>query len=188
MDPCESAQENGSTRERRDYFRIQEVLPVSIRRLEGPCPNAFILAETLPEASASPEQNEEDPDLPAALIHRLTRIETKLDLILARIAAINRDPPPPSRQVCLSASGIQLSTPVPLTEGDTVEVRLMISVEDKTWLVLYGRVSRSVTRVGGETDVAVCFFDMDLAVREALISYTLRRQREQIRRQREEKD
>jgi c-di-GMP-binding flagellar brake protein YcgR len=49
-------------------------------------------------------------------------------------------------------------------------------------------VLRSTPQNGGETDVAVCFFDMDVAVQETLIRYMLNRQREQIRRQREEKD
>jgi c-di-GMP-binding flagellar brake protein YcgR len=60
--------------------------------------------------------------------------------------------------------------------------------QGNTWLVLYGRVLRSTPQNGGETDVAVCFFDMDVAVQETLIRYMLNRQREQIRRQREEKD
>jgi flagellar motor protein MotB len=170
MDLCESAKNSNpnsseTEKERRDYFRIEEVLPVSLRRLEtGPCPNACVFSEPSAAAVMQPIQDEDpDPDLSPALRQRLAQIEAKLDLVLARLGTNHRDPPPQSRRVLLSASGINLATPLPLTEGETVEVRLMISEPEQgnTWLVLYGRVLRSTPQNGGETDVAVCFFDMD---------------------------
>jgi hypothetical protein len=68
-----------------------------------------------------PIQDEDpDPDLSPALRQRLAQIEAKLDLVLARLGTNHRDPPPQSRRVLLSASGINLATPLPLTEGETV--------------------------------------------------------------------
>ncbi|HBD09399.1 MAG TPA: hypothetical protein DCZ69_14170, partial [Syntrophobacteraceae bacterium] len=89
-----------------------------------------------------------------------------------------------SKPVSLSAAGVRLLTRDTFALGQFVEVQMLLSLHAPVWIVVYGEVTRFCPLDTGENEVAVNFDEMDEEVRDMINYYTLKRQREVIRRQR----
>jgi hypothetical protein len=179
---------SASAPEKRAHFRVDDVLPVIVRKVqpEGECTNSRVFRGMFRGLSSTIlEETEENQQLPVALRRMLAQIDAKLNLILEKLF-LTRDEfgQAERRPVCLSAAGVRLQTAVELAVGDMAEITVMVMTEGATWLVLYGRVARTVATDCGEREIAVAFLDMEEDVREILIRYTLQRQREIIRKER----
>jgi hypothetical protein len=175
--------------EKRAHFRVEDVLPVGVRKVEGACTclKARMVRGFFPGCGVPTfeEGREEQESLPPALRKLLLQLDAKLNLVLEKLYLSGEEMLRVDNQsVSLSAAGIRLCTDAGFAVGDMAEIKLLVLSEGAAWLVLYGKVIRvAEARCGGQ-DTAIAFLEMEDEVRETLIRYTLRRQRELIRKQR----
>jgi hypothetical protein len=175
--------------ERRDHFRVMDALPVIIRKLEAlPEPmRAKILRGFVPEheIQVSTETLDALGGISSDLRRILERMETKINQILEKLQIPTEDIPcTPEQPVCLSATGIRFKAANGFNLNDLVEIKLRITLQAPTWLLLYGQITRMVPGDDGGIETAVAFFELSEEIREMLIRYTLQKQREMIRKER----
>ena len=175
--------------ERRDHFRVMDVLPVIMRKLEAPVEplRSRILRGFVPENEICPGQTEPgfQGQISPDIRRMLERIENKLNRILEKLQIPMEDTACiPEQPACLSAIGIRLKAPEGFNVNDIVEIKLRIKLQIPVWLLLYGHIARMVPGEEGSLDAAVSFFDLDEEIHESLIRYTLQKQREMIRKER----
>jgi hypothetical protein len=177
-----------ASKERRQYFRVEDILPIVVRVLDRDRSKvkAKICSGFAP-GLATPHFHGEVPDerIPPPLWEMLVDIQTKLSLILNTLCQQGAGlSPAESKSVSLSAVGIRLMTQDTFALGQLVEVQMLLTLHAPVWIVVYGEVIRFATVDTGENEVAINFDEMDEEVRDTINYYTLKRQREVIRRQR----
>lgn len=184
---AENVAANEAATERREYFRVTDVLPITAKKIENmvgkksrvlsgaySCLANVTVAEDLNDGIVNPR-----------LIRMLCEMNAKLDLILEKLAG-NQDEPgaAEAQEVSLSASGVSFGTPEELAVGDLVEVKMLLPLHPPVWLVLYGNVTRMVREESEKYKVGVQFIEMEDETRDVLSYYTIKRQREIIMKQR----
>lgn len=173
--------------EKREYFRVDDVFPVQCSKVapDQVRRRAQVFSgygETLPEELELPEQ----ADNPA-LWKMLADINTKLSLILQHLqlekeGCVKAE----HRPVNLSASGIRFVINEPVSLGDAVEMKLLLPTQPPVGVLTHGEIVR-VRNLGQHGyEVGVHFSDMDDEVRDEIIQYALKRQRDLIRSQRQQ--
>jgi|Deesub1362B_J571_1020462.scaffolds.fasta_scaffold00125_43 uncharacterized protein YbaR (Trm112 family) len=169
--------------ERRRYFRIDDVIPIIIKRVdkETPCrsrvfmSSAVILPEEPPDSSINPR-----------LWQILLEINTKLSMILEKLQIEDEEliNAPPVK-VNLSAVGARFQTSEQVSVGDTVEVKMLLPTCPTTGLLLYGEVVRINELEEGKYEVAIDFSETEETVREIILRYAFDKQREILRKRKE---
>jgi hypothetical protein len=183
MDQTED--QTGSDAERRESFRVDDVLPVVCTRLppDVPLPRSRILPGFSEDYSPGSTLDEPpDESVNPHLWRMILQIHERLGLILQKLnleaEGLTKAQP---RNVSLSTGGVKITTGERLETGDPVEVKLLLPLEPSLWIVMYGRVVRTESLGEGQFEVAVQFSEMDEAVQDTINRYTLKRQREIIR-------
>jgi hypothetical protein len=183
MDQTENQCRSGV--EKREAFRVEDVLPVACRRLPSDAP--------LPRASILPGYSEDyfpggavgdppDESVNPHLWRMFLQIHERLGLILQKLnLEAEGHGKAESGPVSLSTEGVKFTTGESLGTGDPVEVKLLLPLEPSLWIAVYGKVLRSENLGEGRFAVAVRFSEMDEAVQDVVNRYTLKRQREIIR-------
>jgi PilZ domain len=184
------ANTNGSADdEKRAYFRVDDVLPLIVRRLD-PATGIGLKSRVIPGFGVGltnfvGDDSAENESIPPALQAMLMQIDNKLNLILEKLFLADAElAHVESREISISAAGMRFKAWESVNVGDTVEIKLLILSQEAIWLVLFGMVKRMEPVEGGVNEVAIEFLEMEESVQEALIRYTLRRQGEIIRKQR----
>jgi hypothetical protein len=174
--------------ERREYFRVEDVLPIMAKKVRE---NSEYLRSKVFSGFfsgfgiSSLSEEGSDETVSPALWKLLVDMNTKLGLILDKLYLDSEGlAKAESKHVSLSASGIKFPVRDELAVGDFMEIKMLIPVHPPAWIVLYGAVVRLGEISSGEYEVAIDFTDMDDEVRDVINYYTLKRQREIIRRQR----
>jgi hypothetical protein len=168
--------------EKREYFRVDDVFPVQCSRIapDQVRRRAQVFSGygvDLPEETEMPEQTENP-----AIWKMLTDINTKLSLILQHLqlekeGCVNAE----HRPVNLSASGIRFIMNEPVSLGDAVEMKLLLPTQPPVGVLTHGEIVRVRDLGNHEYEVGVHFADMDDDVRDEIIQYALKRQRDLIR-------
>jgi hypothetical protein len=186
MDDEEKLKGNGA--ERRKYFRVDDILQLAIRIVrEDPSRVKAKVCSGIPTGLGAPQCHEAmvDERIPPRLWDMLVDIQSKLGLILEKLCqqteGLTRGG---NRRVTLSAAGISVFTPEAFSLGQFVEVQMLLTIHAPVWVVVYGQVTRCHQVQPDENEVAIDFTDMDEDIRDMINYYTLRRQREIIRKQR----
>ncbi len=186
MGDNESSQE--ALGERRQYFRVDDILPVVVRVIHGD--RSRVKAKVCTGFSAGAGAHlfhDETPDerIPPRLWEMLVDIQTKLSLMIDKLCQQGEGlVPSESKPVSISASGIRILTKDTFEIGQYVEVQMLLTLHAPVWIMVYGEVARFSSSDTGENEVAINFDDMDEDVRDMINYYTLKRQREVIRKQR----
>jgi len=174
--------------ERRGFFRVDDAFPVIAQKAEKrpPCKKSKVIAGY---GSGIYDSDLPDETISPLLWKMLSDINSKLGLILERLhlegeGLLKAE----SRQVNVSASGIRFTVKEKVEIGDTLEVKMLLPTCPPVGIITYGNVVRVNDIGNGEYEVALHFSDMDDEVRDEIIQYTLKRQREIIRRQRQQKE
>jgi hypothetical protein len=168
--------------EKREYFRVDDVFPVQCSKLapDQVRRKAQIFSgygEALPEESELPDQTENP-----ALWKMLTDINTKLSLILQHLQLEQAGcTKAEHKRVNLSASGIRFVMNEPVSLGDAVEMKLLLPTLPPVGILTHGEIVRVRDLGNHEFEVGVHFADMDDDVRDEIIQYALKRQRDLIR-------
>ena len=204
-----------SNRNRRENFRIDDLLATSVRKIENTVlPVARIVPVSLSnsgklapglrplaheidpsfalmllEANAKLDllsifyqqpRNKEEKELKPSLTHLLLQINTKLDSLLDSHGIAREQQATRVGEVSLSASGIRLTTHETLAAGDLVEAHLLLSADQPCWVVVGGLVTRANPLPEGGCQVAIQFTSTNAAIRDAIATYALRKQKEQL--------
>jgi c-di-GMP-binding flagellar brake protein YcgR len=115
-----------------------------------------------------------------SLSHLLLQINMKLEHLLGAHQLNTPDQRIRIDPVNLSASGIKLDTNDPLSEGDLVEVRMLMTAAKPFWIVVTGTVVRAVELPTGKREIAIHFSDMDESIRDEISRFALVNQKKQI--------
>ncbi len=170
---------------KRGYFRVDDVFPVICRN---------VTREKLrPESKLFTGYSGELEDLDAPdetvsprLWKVLTDMNAKLTMLLERL---NLDQEGLTRAhgipVNISASGLRFGLPDRASIGDTMELKMLLPVYPPVGILAHGTVTRVEEQDQGAYRTSMQFIDLVDEVRDVIIQYTLKRQRELIRRQRE---
>lgn len=172
----------------RQYFRVDDAFPVDLRKVESiPIKRSRVFLG-YPAERENVEVEAPDETISPKLWKLLTDINTKLSLILEKLqfddeGFIRAE----MRHVNVSASGIKFRVDEKVEIGDTVEIKMLLPTCPPTGIITYGNVVRSKDLGNGQYEVALHFTDIEDEIRDEIIQYTLKRQRELIRRQRQQR-
>ncbi len=122
----------------------------------------------------------EEKDLKTSMPQLLLQINTKLDNLLDFHHIARRKEATRVGEVSLSASGIKLTCHEPLAAGDLVEVHMLLSTDQPCWVVVGGSVARANPLPEGGYQVAIQFAATNPAIQDAIATYALRKQKEQL--------
>jgi hypothetical protein len=165
----------------RDSFRVSDILSVKANKVsedELPFMRSRVLTGFSIEAS---ETGPADETLQPQVWKILVAINKKLDLIMERLhlesekfMAIE------DRQVNLSESGMRFTMDERVEKGDMIEIKMILPEYPPVGILTFGEVVRVNSRGDKTYDIAVHFLDMDIdsKVKDAIVKYLLRRQRE----------
>ncbi|MDH5297976.1 MAG: PilZ domain-containing protein, partial [Desulfobulbaceae bacterium] len=124
------------------------------------------------------------PPSPATV--SLRQLLSEIDRKLLRLMESVHLPPAEAEvavtPVSLSANGIKFATDEAYSQDDFVEIRLFLGGTNPCWLVACGRVVRVWGLPAGRREVAASFVDMDESIRQAIRTYGLQLQRDDLMR------
>ncbi len=170
-----------SGEERRSFFRVDDAFPIKIRKIKDrPLASRFLTYYAPSKLSSVNTDYYED-----ALIRTMQEINRKLDylintLILKDEGLLYEDVKP----VNISASGIRIEMEEEVDVGDVIELKMVLPSTPPIALLTYGEVVRVQKKEkDGKTvyETALRFTEMSEDIRDEIIQYTLKREREIIK-------
>lgn len=171
--------------EMRGYFRVDDVFAVKSKKVEKefPCRKSRIFAGYSIGMSQTEFYDETiNTDLWKMLVH----MNNMLELIMERLYLSNEGfTHAEAKPVNLSASGMRFTMDESVETGDIVEIKMLLPTYPPKGVLTYGNVVRVRDIGNGKCDVALQFLDMDEEVRNEIIKYTLNRQRDIMKKQRQ---
>lgn len=169
--------------EKREYFRVDDVFPVKIRKVDKETAKRSVIHSAtgldIPDIAS-------DETINPNLWKMLVDINSKLSLILDRLD-YSFSERPENRVVNMSATGIRFTEDERIETGDEVEVTMFLPTTPPVEIMTYGTAVRVDDAGNGKYEIALHFTDMEDTVRDEIIQYLLNRQREIIRKKREYK-
>ena len=171
---------------KRGYFRVDDTFPVIHRKINA--------GEALPESRIYAGSGQELSDLETTddtvnprLWRMLVDINAKLALILERLNIEGEGLAKAERiAVNISASGIRFPVDHAFEMGDLIEVKMLLPTNPAVGIIVYGKVVRIEKPEACGPILSLHFMDMTEEVRDVIIQYTLKRQRDVVRRYREQ--
>ncbi|QWR76720.1 PilZ domain-containing protein [Candidatus Magnetomonas plexicatena] len=175
--------------EKRDYFRVDDTFPVVITKIAGnPLERkSKIISEYGLELSDMRTYTVDVPDenISPVLWKMLVDINMKIGLILDRLFLENEGlMKAPERSVSISGSGVRLLLEEKFELHDNVSVKMLLPSSPPIGVSVIGVVVLSEGVMGAQFDTAISFTNIEEGVRDEIIQYTLKRQRETLRAQR----
>ena len=165
----------------RDSFRVSDILSVKASKVsedELPFMRPRVFTGFSIEES---DTGSADATLQPQVWKMLIAINKKLDLIMERLhldsekfVAIE------NRQVNLSESGMHFAIDERVATGDIIEIKMILPAYPPVGILTFGKVVRVNSRGDNTYDIAVHFLetDTDSKVKDEIVKYLLRRQRE----------
>jgi hypothetical protein len=181
------AEDRESSIERREYFRVKDVLPIIVQKIGDMAGKKSRVLSGYYSGLGTSRSAEDPPDgiVSPRLWKVLCDINSKLDLILDKLSGKTEETSNALvKEVSLSASGLNYNTEDELSLGDLMEVKIFLPLHPPVWVVIYGNVTRISETNTKEREVAIHFNEVEDEVRDTLSYYTIKRQREIIMKQR----
>ncbi len=167
--------------ERRSFFRVDDAFPIKIKKID----KKPLLSRFLTYYAPSKQNSIETEYYDDAIMRSLLEINRKLDYLINTIILKEEGLSfEEIKPVNISASGIRLEMEEKAEVGDVVELKMVLPSHPPVALVTYGEVVRvDEKEVNGKTiyDTAVKFTEMSEEIRDEIIRYTLKREREIIK-------
>jgi c-di-GMP-binding flagellar brake protein YcgR len=167
--------------ERREYFRVRDVLQLSIKKLPpfSVLPSARFVGYP---STFSPDVNIASEDVDPFIVRQFQAIHQKLDVILEYLCLDKLGFTEMGYyEVDISAGGMRIVTSEQFEEGDNVEVRLVLPTAPPLYLICYGIIKRCANCTL-RSEVALEFVNMSEDVRSLIMKYVMQKQRQEIRR------
>lgn len=172
--------------EARGYFRVDDVFPVISRKVTEDSP--YRKSKVFPGYSMEISYMDvSDGTINPQLWKMLVDINTKLGLILEHLqleseGLIKAEDMP----VNISASGIRFKMKEKIDIGDVIEIKMLLPTYPPVGILTYGNIVQVKDLGNGEYEVALHFSDMDDEVKDEIIQYALKRQREILRKHKQQ--
>ncbi len=166
----------------REFSRVDAVIPLEVR-LVGPEERrnlrSFIAGETtLPEYQIPPEVED------IILSEWLKMLNAKLDAIIGALAERNEKVAVRAqRMVNISGGGLSFDSTERYEVGDVLEMKLMLPIIPAYTLYVYGEVVNA-THQEGINHTAVKFITIDDEIRDHIVKFVFKTQRDMIRKKR----
>ena len=171
---------------KRSFFRVDDVFPIIFRKVSPDAPrrgsksySAFveeIAGLEIPDDSVNPQ-----------LWKLLVNMNTKLGMILEQLQLDSMGlTETEGSPVNISGSGMRFPSNRQFGTGDLLEVKMLLPTNPATGVLVHGNVVRTQELEGGAHDVSLHFVDLSDHVRDLIIQYTQKRQREIVQRYREQ--
>lgn len=188
--------------EHREYFRIDDVIPlVAIPVHLDDVENKELLekmmsSKAIPVAGmhGSPATDDVESAITTRyeksesdkLMDEISDIKAKLDYIINHFIMEKEGLGNPEKKyVNISASGIRFTVDHPVKINDVMEVKLLLPTYPPVAVFAYGEVKRVRDIGNGKHEVAIEYVNMSESVRNEIIQYTLSYQRETIKKHKE---
>ncbi len=180
--------------DRREFFRIDDIIPIGAKKIshekKGPSRITFGEPQLLPPPyllldkgiMEIPETGQPQHGLEPAIWRLLFEINKKLDMLLEEKGFSSEEEIRP-QPVNISAGGIRFLTDEKVSKGDLMEIRMHLCSCPPLKIITYGEVVRVIEK-NNKYEVAVSFKNSEEEVREAILRYTLQKQRELLKKQR----
>jgi hypothetical protein len=173
--------------ERREYFRVDDSIPIIFKRVDSEClcRSSRIISGYIYESDLDIDLKDES--ISPSLWKVLLNISRKLDFLIERLSLESEGLTKIDyKNVNLSASGIRFISNEIFNKGDGVEVKMLLPTHPPTGIIAYGCVVRVKELDKQKYEVALVFSDMHDDVRDEIIKYTINRQREILKRNKDE--
>ncbi len=171
---------------KRGYFRVDDVFPVVYRPVDANMPlmesrifsgyGEDVATLEVPDESINPNVWKLLVDMNA----KLTLVLNQLRLEQSGLASARGIP------VNISASGIRITLDAKVDVGGIYELKMLVPVYPPVGILVHGKLVRIEELESGKFALSLRFIDITDDVQDVIIQYTLKRQREQFRRQREQ--
>ncbi|MBF0403434.1 PilZ domain-containing protein [Candidatus Magnetominusculus xianensis] len=176
--------------EQRDFFRVDDCLSIVVKKINAVAANkkSKIISEFGREMSNLRSYAVDIPDetISPVLWKMLLDIDMKLGLVLDKLSLEKEGlVDAEEKDVNISASGVRLRCRTEFEKGDSVEIKMLLPSSPPVGLIVYGNVVMSACLETGECEVSINFVNVEEDVRDEIIRYTLNRQREILRKQRD---
>jgi hypothetical protein len=176
--------------EQRDFFRVDDCLSIVVNKIKGEITHkkSKIISEFGREMSNLRSYGVDIPDetVSPVLWKMLLDIDMKLGLVLDRLSLDKEGlVDAEEKEVNISASGVRLKCTTQFAQGDLVEIKMLLPSSPPVGLIVYGNVVMVACLQTGECEVSINFVNLEEDVRDEIIQYTLNRQREILRKQRD---
>jgi hypothetical protein len=172
--------------EKRSYFRVDDAFPVEAKKIkaETPYKKSKIFRGYDVE---TPDIDQPDETINPKLWQMLVDINAKLTSIIDKLSFESEGFKRSEEKIVnLSASGIRFTIDEKVMPGDKLEIKMLLPTGPPIGILTHGNVIR-VNEIGnGQYEVSLHFSDMDEEVREEIIRYAINRQREIIRKERQQ--
>jgi len=182
--PAETNLSKSAQGQRRESFRINDTLPVIMRKIEEDTP--FPEPETVvDDPQEIPPAFLEKENISPTLWKMLVRLDRKLDRVLEKIPVdlLNTKAQP----VNLSSNGMKIKVKKRLGLDESVRIKMLLPTLPVKELDVVGQVVRIEALPGGNFEVALHFLELDDNVRDEIILYTINQQRKTIAAQRQKR-
>jgi len=175
-------------KEKRSYFRVDDVFPVEAKKVRADIPHMKSKIFRGYDLEI-PDTDLADETINPKLWKMLVDINAKLTTILDRMVFESEGLKEGENKVVnLSASGMRFTINEKVVSGDKLEIKMLLPTGPPIGILTYANVVRVNDRGNGQYEVSLHFSDIDEEVREELIRYAINRQREIIRKDRQQND
>ncbi|HTZ17894.1 MAG TPA: PilZ domain-containing protein [Dissulfurispiraceae bacterium] len=166
----------------REFSRVDAVIPLEVRLVspeEHRNLRSFIVGEAvLPEYPIPPEVDD------IILSEWLKMLNSKLDAIIGAISEkYDKVAVTSQKLVNISGGGLGFDSPVKYEVGDILEMKLMLPIIPSYTLYVYGEVVTSRAE-RGNYHTALKFITIDDEVRDHIVKFVFKTQRDMIRKKR----
>jgi len=164
--------------EKREYFRVHDVIKLSIKRIPESDPIPLSWQVCYPHCASDyygtleKVGNEELAKILLSIIQKLDVIVNYICVEKAGFVDMNY------YSVNLSAGGINIKMKEVYEIGEKVEIKLILPTIPPTYLICYGEVIRKDDFETDKQAVAIKFINMTEDVRTAIVRYVLNKQRQ----------
>ncbi len=170
-------------------FRVEDVLLIALKKIEDiSCTKAKIYSGFYSGIGISVlEEDLPDETINPRLWKKLISIDAKLNLILEKlIQSSDGFSQAQNRHLSLSEEDIRILTPDDFAAGDFVEIKMQLPLNTPVWIILYGSVSRNRSIMPEQNEIWIQYSEMADDVKQLMGYYLLNRQREIVRKLRQQ--
>lgn len=174
--------------ERREFVRIDDTIGLEVTLVDPEKKEAVRARELLMPAPLERILFEDYETEDSKTLRYLAAINSKLDLLIKHLVSDDNSLEAFNNQsVNLSACGISFPMSVRPTQGDLVEIKMLLPGSVPVSICAYAEVLRVVgPKEDGRYDVAAKFISMGEDIQEEIVRYIFDRQREFLRTKREQ--
>jgi hypothetical protein len=170
--------------DRREAFRIDDSLPVIIRKIED-SESSQILESDQEDLKELSQLALQDGGINPTLWKMLVTLHKKMDRILERLPVdllkVKTQP------INLSATGMKIQVNKKFNLDEEVRIKILLPTLPISEIIIVGRVIRIKALEDGHYELGLEFQELDEEVREELIQYSLKQQRKALLAQRQKR-